>query len=475
MLLFMDSSQRSSPSRPNSREAVPMRADTFSWNLQAPTILDSIAGSAGLPSLFIGTDYRIHWISPEARHLLGFESMPDEPTCRDLLEGKLCQNQCTASAPKNPDMKSGDAVFQTCCFTPIRPPFVIQTQTVSDKDGHLLGLLKSVRVGEAKTGDNSLSSMAPTSTWVEELRPVIPKIARTNIPILLVGETGTGKECFARLIHEESDRRKGPFVVLDLSLVPETLIEDALFGHIRGAFTGAMQDQLGKLYQSNGGTLFLDEIQNISHAVQMKLLRFLENSTFEPIGSRHTQKVDVRIIAATNESPEDLLREHRLRPDLFYRLNGLSLEIPPLRERPKDIPVLLEHFRSEWSRRTGLPAPTLASELIDVMASYDFPGNIRELRHMVETLLSLSEPLDNLTLDRVPPSIRKLLLRQEPNMALSDSPGRPLHEQTLQEFERQRIKKALFQARGRISEASKSLGISRVTLWRKMKRLDLSS
>lgn len=449
--------------------------DDFSWDRQATVILDALAGSTGVPALFIGTDYRIHWISPEARHLLGLDPVSDDSTCRDLLEGKLCQDQCSASDAPDQGGNGGVEPFQTCCFTPIRPPFVIHTQPVSDKDGRFLGLVKRFRAGEAKTADGPLDSMAPTSTWVEELRPVIPKIARTDIPILLVGETGTGKECFARLIHEESDRRKGPFVILDLSLVPETLVEDALFGHIRGSFTGAMQDQFGKLVQSDGGTLFLDEIQNISHPVQMKLLRFLEKGTFEPIGSRHIQKVDVRIIAATNESTEDLLKTRRLRPDLFYRLNGLSIEIPPLRERPKDIPVLLEHFRSEWSRKRGAPAPELSSDLIGALMSYEFPGNIRELRHMLDTLLSLSEPFEPLTLGRIPTSIRKLLLRPEPRIVSEDAPARPLHEQTLQEFERQRIERALFQARGHISEASKSLGISRVTLWRKMKRLDLTS
>ncbi len=451
-----------------------MSLPQFSWSREWTAMADAIAGSEGSALLFIGNDFRIQWISPEARQLLGLEHLPDALFCHELLRGAVCEEACSAAlrSPSNSDPRKD---FSTCCFTPMQSPFIIRTETVRDRDGRVLGLLKNVRLGGSHTPEKPLPSMAPTRTWTEELRPIIPKVARTDIPILLIGETGTGKECIAQLIHEESERRNGPFVILDLALIPETLVENALFGHVKGAFTGAVKDESGKLFQADGGTLFIDEIQNVSYPAQMKLLRFLEQGTFEPVGSLKTQRVNVRIIAATNEPPEDLLKDHRLRPDLYYRLNGLSLELPPLRTRPQDTLILIEHFRAQWSHRIGRPAPRLSDGLLDILAQYRFPGNIRELRHLMEALLSFSSDASELSIEHAPPSIQKQLMgRGDPRGTPFEPPVPPTPETAIQEFERHRIEKALVKARWRIAEASKALGISRVTLWRKMKLLGLS-
>ena len=434
------------------------------------SIFDALAESNGISALYIGSDYRIKWISPEARRILGVSQDAEESLCRDLLEGRLCTSECRVSSQDN---APGDSPFQQCCFQPVHAPFQIRTEFVPGLGREGGGLLKSFRTTPDSI-DNALpSSFVANGPWAEEILSLLPRIARSDLPILLIGETGTGKECLARMIHEESHRSSGPFVVLDLSLIPETLVEDALFGHKRGAFTGAIQEQTGKLPLAESGTLFLDEIQNIPHALQTKLLRFLETGTFEPIGSRETRKVDARIIAATNEPPEDLLRDKRMRPDLFYRLNGLSLEIPPLRERGEDIPLLIESFRDDWSRRTGRNAPEFSQELLHQLTSYSFPGNIRELKHLVEATLTLADPEKVLEFDHLPASIRRQLRsRSLPSSDISDA-SRSLKEQTFYDFERRRIREALDRSGGRIIEASRSLGISRVTLWRKMKKLAL--
>jgi transcriptional regulator with PAS, ATPase and Fis domain len=433
-------------------------------------VFDALAESNGISALYIGSDYRIKWISPEARRILGVSQDVQDHLCRDLLEGRLCTSECRLSSKEG---VTGSSPFQECCFQPSHPPFQIRTELVPESGTEGGGLLKSFRIAPDSIVDDPPSSFVAKGPWAEEILSLLPRIARSDLPILLIGETGTGKECLARMIHQESHRSSGPFVVLDLSLIPDTLVEDALFGHKRGAFTGAIQEQTGKLPLAETGTLFLDEIQNIPHALQTKLLRFLETGTFEPIGSRETRKVDTRIIAATNEPPEDLLRDKRMRPDLFYRLNGLSLEIPPLRERGEDIPLLIESFRADWSRRTGRMAPVFSQELLHQLTSYPFPGNIRELKHLVEATLTLADPAKTLEFDHLPASIRRQLRsRSLPSGDQADT-GRSLKEQTFYDFERRRIREALDRSGGRIIEASRSLGISRVTLWRKMKKLAL--
>lgn len=441
---------------------------------QKMAVADALADSAGLSALFVGSDYRVKWISPEARRVLGLKQEDtEEPFCHDLLSGKLCTEECKVSFTTT-DKESGTP-FTSCCFTPSHPPFLVRTEVMKGTGKEPLGLLKSFRVVTPEESGNQPASFVANGAWADELRALLPRIARSDLPILLIGETGTGKECLARMIHEESDRNTGPFVILDLSLIPETLVEDTLFGHTRGSFTGATHEQIGKLPLAEGGTLFLDEIQNIPPTLQMKLLRFLETGTFEQIGSRQTVRVDTRLIAATNEPPETLLRERRIRPDLFYRLNGLSLEVPPLRERLEDIPVLIEHFRTEWAKRSGRIPPAFSQELVHQLTTYSFPGNIRELKHMVEAALSLADPDKNLEFDHLPAAIKKQLRSSssERLQPLKQDISLTLKERTVFEFERQRIEEALNQSDGRIIEASKRLGISRVTLWRKMKRLEL--
>jgi DNA-binding NtrC family response regulator len=436
---------------------------------QVIPIADALAESAGISAIFIGSDYLVKWISPEARRVLGVSEDITGSLCQDLLEGRLCTSECRVSSLEHPP---GESSFLECCFQPGHPPFQVRTERVPGTgSGQSGGILKSFRTMAPSRMDEQQPPFVANGPWAEEIRSLLPRIARSDLPILLVGETGTGKECLARMIHDESHRSSAPFVVLDLSLIPETLVEDALFGHKRGAFTGAVQDQVGKLPLADGGTLFLDEIQNIPNALQTKLLRFLETGTLEQIGSRQTLKIDVRMIAATNEPIEDLLREKRIRPDLFYRLNGLSLEIPPLRERREDIPLLVDSFRAEWSRRSGRTAPSFSPDLLRRLIAYPFPGNIRELKHLVDATLALSEPREVLGFEDLPASIKKQLIWRSPASRTGD-PTRSLKEQTVFDFERQRIQDALDRSGGRIIEASRQLGISRVTLWRKMKRLD---
>ena len=239
--------------------------------------------------------------------------------------------------------------------------------------------------------------------------------AATSATVLLCGENGTGKEMLARAIHQESPRASGPFVAVSCAALPETLIESELFGHERGAFTSAIQSRKGRFELANTGTLFLDEVGELSAAVQVKLLRVLQEREFERVGGTKTLTVDIRLIAASNRDLENEVKEGRFRQDLFFRLNVVPLSLPPLRERPEDIPLLAAHFATKLAEKHGQPTPELAPELIEVLQEYEWPGNVRELENLVERLVVLSNG-PTLGMEFVP----EKMLRALPGASVTD-------------------------------------------------------
>ena len=441
-----------------------------------------IADKTDSAFLLVGTDYRIQWISEPARKLL-FQDVGDLTggLCAHALSGKVCSAQCLAGDQSHDILEEGGP-FGPACMEERSEQFLIRNCVLHSDTGETAGLLKQiVQAPNPFPAPSSFSDpedlFIARGSWATTLAPTLSRIAGTTIPILLIGETGTGKEVLAQRIHQLSPRRNNPFVVLDLSVVPETLIDDALFGHIRGAFTGATSDYTGKLIQADKGTLLLDELENVPLSVQAKLLRFLETGVVERIGQSRKNPIDVRILAATNVDPSELLRTGRLREDLFYRLRGLTIEIPPLRERREDIPLLIQAFRGAWASKNGRQAPSFSSQVIDRFVSHPFPGNVRELKHLVDLCLSLA-PGDLITEDSLPESARKIL---GPSNRLSPSPSdlslSPLPSGRVDEafaaIEKELITRVLGECRGRVSDAARNLSMSRITLWRKMKKYNL--
>lgn len=227
------------------------------------------------------------------------------------------------------------------------------------------------------------------SQSLREAMRLLLQVAPTELPVLITGETGTGKELFARAIHGLSPRRRYPFVSLNCAAIPETLLESELFGHVRGAFTGATSDRQGFFEVAHQGTLFLDEIGDMPLSIQAKVLRVLENGEFSPLGSSEIRRVDVRLIAATNRDLERAVQEGTFRQDLYYRLNAVRIHLPPLRERPEDIPVLVEYFAARTCERLGITFEGIAPEALELLQHYPWPGNVRELRNLIETLITL--------------------------------------------------------------------------------------
>jgi len=213
---------------------------------------------------------------------------------------------------------------------------------------------------------------------------VVKKVAKSNTTVLIRGETGTGKEVIARLIHGASGRRSGPFVAVNVAAIPESLAEAELFGHVRGAFTGADRARTGRMVAAHGGTLFLDEIGEMPRSLQAKLLRALQDREVTPVGGGSPIPVDVRVVAATHRDLDAMIEDGRFREDLFYRLDVVSIEIPPLRARREDIPALAEHFRREVNAREGRSVPGFALDVMQRLSNYDWPGNVRELENFVE-------------------------------------------------------------------------------------------
>src|SRR5436190_586371 len=283
-------------------------------------------------------------------------------------------------------------------------------------------------------------------------------VAATSATVLLSGENGTGKEMLARAIHDESPRASGPFVAVSCAALPETLIESELFGHEKGAFTSATQTRKGRFELADGGTLLLDEIGDLSQAVQVKLLRVLQERSFERVGGSKTLTVDIRLIAATNRDLEKEVEEGRFRQDLFFRLNVVPLVLPPLRERQDDIPILAAHFAAKSAQRYGHATPELSAKLIDVLQEYEWPGNVRELENLMERLVVLSNG-EGLGLEFVPEKMLRIL----PGI---DSQDESTLEGAVEAVKKKMILGALQSEGGNKVAAAKKLGISRSYLHR---------
>jgi DNA-binding NtrC family response regulator len=304
-----------------------------------------------------------------------------------------------------------------------------------------------------------------------EIFKVVSVVASKKSTVLITGASGTGKELIARAVHFNSDRSTKPFVVVNCAALPDTLIESELFGYEKGAFTNAYQRKVGHFELAHGGTLFLDEIGELSLGTQSKFLRAIETETFSRLGGTDTIKVDVRVIAASNRELEKLAQTGRFRPDLFYRLNVVSLNLPPLRDRKEDIPLLLDHFLRLKAQEHSVPPKTLSPEAVEFLMSYPWPGNVRELENLIERYTILS-PRETVTLQDLPEGMRSgdqtVSLKEE---VLRGS--RPLSE-AVDEFERELILKALTRARFNQTKAASLLGTSRRILRYRMEKLKIS-
>lgn len=321
---------------------------------------------------------------------------------------------------------------------------------------------------------HQFSGIVGRSQAMARLFQLLETVAGTSSTILITGETGTGKEVVARAIHHNSPRRANRFVALNCSAIPETLLEAELFGHVRGAFTGAVGNRQGRLEQAHKGTLFLDEVGTMSAALQMKLLRVLQEREFERVGDSHTTKVDVRVIAATNSDLEQLVAEGQFRGDLFYRLNVIPVQLPALRERREDIPLLVHHFLDKFcgevTAASGRPPITVSQEAVRRLMSYSWPGNVRQLENVVERAVAFSGGRGQLDTQDLPPELGVSAAPALPSPMSLPEEGLDL-DAVIAAIERELIERSLERTGGNKGQAAKLLHLKRTTLVEKLKRL----
>ncbi len=439
-------------------------------------ILDSI--SEGI--FTVDRDFRITWFNRAAREITG---VPGEEAlgayCFEVLRAEVCETAC----PLKETLRTGKPVtgrrVHILKADGTRIPVEIGTALLRGPDGEIAGGVETFRdlsaeeaLREAAEGKERLGEMVGRSPAIREVFRLIAKMASNDATVLIQGESGTGKELAARAIHDLGPRAGGPFLALNLAAYPGTLVEAELFGYEPGAFTGARGRREGALARASGGTLFLDEVGEIPLSLQPKLLRFLEDQTFTPLGGKVVRRVDTRIVAATNRDLKSMVQKGLFREDLYFRLAVLVLEIPPLRERTQDIPLLAEHFLKVLSKLRGRETGGWSPEAMRVLVEYPWPGNVRELRNAVETALLLCPPGSPILPEHLPSFVRNHLPKDQGEEHRILFPSGPL---TLKEIEAAAVKRALERNQGNKGKAARELGIHRVTLYRKLKELGLET
>lgn len=319
-------------------------------------------------------------------------------------------------------------------------------------------------------------SILGTSPQVHKIRELIEKVADTDSTVLILGESGTGKELVARALHYCSSRSKRSFVPINCGAIPEDLLESELFGYEKGAFTGAIATKIGRFEAADRGTVFLDEIGEMSPALQVKILRVLQEKEFERVGGRETRKVDLRVVAATNQDLEKAVEEKRFREDLFYRLNVIPIHLPPLRARKEDVSVLVAEFTRRISESKNKTLKGVSEEAMGLLNLYDWPGNVRELENLIERLVVLKDDDEIITPDDLPEKIKRGNIRGEPSSigTITLPPDGVDFNIAVHKFERDLILNALNRVDGVKKKAAEFLNLNRTTLIEKMKRMGLS-
>jgi PAS domain S-box-containing protein len=431
-------------------------------------ILDSIADGV----FTVDKDWQVTSFNRAAEDITGIRRAEAlGRRCKDILKADVCESSCALRQT----METGQPVINK----PVhivdsqgnRKSITISSALLRDREGRIIGGVETFRdmtvVEELRKQlekQYCCEDILSRSHIMQRLFDVMPQVAESDCTVLIEGETGTGKEIFARALHSLSPRCDKPFVAVNCSALPDTLLESELFGHKAGAFTDAKKDKPGRFAMAEDGTLFLDEIGDISPAVQVRLLRVLQDKTYEPVGGVSTVEADVRVITATNKNLAGLVDEGAFRKDLFYRINVVKFELPPLRERKEDIPLLVDHFIGRFNALYGKEICCVSNDVMGELLSHDFPGNIRELENIIEHCFVLC-PGDLIERAHLPESVRG------PGQADGESLQ---NVRTLKQMERMMIEQALRHHRGNRAAAARELGINPSTLFRKLKTLQIS-
>lgn len=432
-------------------------------------ILDSIADGV----FTINVQEEITSFNRAAEEITGFSR--EEAIgqfCFNVFRANICQTNCALRQT----VKTGKPVINMSVNILKKEgkevPVNISTAVLKNEKGEVIGAVETFRdlsvVEELKkeiSKQYSVEDIIGKSHQIQEIFHILPDIAESDSTVLIQGPSGSGKELFARAIHNLSHRKNYPYVKVNCGALPDTLLESELFGYVKGAFTDAKRDKPGRFTLAEGGTILLDEIGNMSPSLQVKLLRVLQEKEYEPLGGITPIKADVRIVAATNKNLSDLIKTGSFREDLFYRLNIVKIDLPPLAKRREDIPLLVENFIHKFNLKKGKSVTGVSDDVMEFLMSYDFPGNIRELENIIEHAFVLCK-------DRII-EIKHLPPWLTPSFKEREAPRREPLAHPLKNAEAELIGKILEKHHGNRVATARELRINRSTLWRKMKKYGL--
>jgi PAS domain S-box-containing protein len=436
---------------------------------QTKIILDSIADGV----FTVDADLKVTSFNRSAEKITGIKK--EEAIgrqCWEVFRASICEKRCALKHTMNTGQPVVNQSIYIVNLHGERVPVSISTALLRDEQDRVIGGVETFRdlsvVEELRkelTRRHSFQDIISKNKEMRRLFGILEQVSESDATILLEGESGTGKELFAKAIHALSPRKTGPLMTINCGSLPDTLLESELFGYEKGAHSTAFKDKPGRLAVANGGTLFLDEIGDISPAMQIRLLRVLQDKTYEPLGSTKSLKTDARIVAATNKNLHRLVEEGKFRQDLFYRINVVRLVLPPLRDRREDIPLLVEHFIRKFSRLSGKEIQGLSPDAIPVLMSHTFPGNVRELENIIEYATVVCKN-GAIGIEHLPDFFRN------PEESRSNRPPET-RPSSLGEMERSYIREALKRNQWNRTATAAEMGIHPTTLWRKMKRLNI--
>jgi PAS domain S-box-containing protein len=391
--------------------------------------------------------------------------------CWEIFRSNMCERDCALWRT----MKRGKSFIDSSTYIITKEgrhiPVVVSTSLLKDIDGKVLGGVETFRdmslVEELRKeleGRFQVGDMVSRNPGMHKIFRILPQVAESDSTVLIQGKTGTGKELLARAIHELSPRREKPFIAVNCGALPDTLLESELFGYKKGAFTDATRDKPGFLASAEGGTIFFDEIGDLSSAFQVRLLRVLQDQMYQPLGATVPVQANVRILAATNRDLTNLVKKGVFRQDLFYRINVIRLDLPPLRERKEDIPMLVKHFIGRFNRLRGRAVTGISQEALSLLMFYDYPGNIRELENIIEHAFVLC-PERGIAIHCLPENLRIISPRPTRHGTM---------DAVLKSTEAQMILDALERNRNNRLATARELGIHKSTLFRKIKALGIN-
>jgi len=422
----------------------------------------------------INTRWQVGYFNRRAEEITGFS--------RDEVVGKFCwdifrSDQCQKDCPMRITMSTGemlvDREVEITTKAGVKRLILVNTAQIKRPGNVVLGGVETFHhltcpeMDTEKLEQHPLADIVGVSPRMQEIIQTLPVIAAADSNVLIQGESGTGKELVARAIHLYSPRRKGPFIAVNCSAIPENLLESELFGHERGAFTGAVSSKPGRFELAKGGTLFLDEIGELKPELQVKLLRFLEVKAFMRVGGTRKIPLEARIVAATNLDLQEAMRQGKFRDDLYYRLFTVPIHLPPLREKREDIPILVKYFLEQLNRKFNKRVRGVDPKVMKVLCRHAWPGNVRELQHVLEYCFVFAK--GPLITERHLPRLESAWVGRELELPLADKSASPL-----QALEKKTILMALEMTQGSKQEAAKVLKISRSKLWRKMRLYHIS-